>query len=112
MYLYYIQLFTWYADMTNFVKNIRPTYAKILSFPSRYLVPIQLKKNAKARLAKYSVEITDDDKGLPQNEVEEMKELQRSGWHYVSDIRSMDREWSLISALDVSIGKRNICCPW
>ncbi|KAI7877481.1 hypothetical protein K492DRAFT_239168 [Lichtheimia hyalospora FSU 10163] len=76
-------LFTWYADMTNFVKNIRPTYAKILSFPSRYLVPIQLKKNAKARLAKYSVEITDDDKGLPQNEVEEMKELQRSGWHYM-----------------------------
>ncbi|KAI8147239.1 outer mitochondrial membrane transport complex protein-domain-containing protein [Fennellomyces sp. T-0311] len=81
--LYDCLLFTWYADMTNFIKNIRPTYAKILSFPSRYLVPIQLKKNAKARLSKYNVEIKDDDKGLPQNEVEEMKELQQSGWHYM-----------------------------
>ncbi|KAG2220841.1 hypothetical protein INT45_010903 [Circinella minor] len=81
--LYDCLLFTWYADMTNFIKNIRPTYAKILPFPSRYLVPIQLKKSAKARLAKYNVEIKDDDKGAPQNEVEEMKELQRSGWHYM-----------------------------
>ncbi|KAI9316400.1 outer mitochondrial membrane transport complex protein-domain-containing protein [Dichotomocladium elegans] len=79
----FIALFTWYADMTNFVKNIRPTYAEILPFPSRYLVPIQLKSNAKARLAKYNVEITDDDTGLPQNEMEEMKELQRTGWHYM-----------------------------
>ena len=85
-----LQLFTWYADMTNFIKNIRPTYAKILPFPSRYLVPIQLKKSAKARLAKYNVEIKDDDKGVPQNELEEMKELQRSGWHYVSIIYQMD----------------------
>ncbi|KAI9489236.1 outer mitochondrial membrane transport complex protein-domain-containing protein [Zychaea mexicana] len=81
--LYDCLMFTWYADMTNFIKNIRPTYARILPFPSRYLVPIQLKKSAKARLAKYNVEIKDDDKGLPQNEVEEMKELQRSGWHYM-----------------------------
>lgn len=95
--------------MTNFVKNIRPTYAKILSFPSRYLVPIQLKKNAKARLAKYSVEITDDDKGLPQNEVEEMKELQRSGWHYVSYILNQRRGRITYNRhLDVSISKRNI----
>lgn len=79
-----VQLFTWYADTTNFVKNIRPAYAKILSFPSTYLVPMRLKSDAKARLAKYNVEIKDDDKGLPQNEVEEMKELQRTGWHYVS----------------------------
>ncbi|ORY98873.1 Tom37 C-terminal domain-domain-containing protein [Syncephalastrum racemosum] len=81
--LYDCMIYTWYADTTNFVKNIRPTYAKLLSFPSRYLTPIQLKKAAKARLSKYNVEIKDDDKGLPQNEVEEMKELQRTGWHFM-----------------------------
>ncbi|KAI8337221.1 hypothetical protein BC941DRAFT_494758 [Chlamydoabsidia padenii] len=81
--LYDCMLYTWYADMTNFVKSIRPTYAQLLSFPSRYLVPIQLKKNAKARLAKYNVEITSDDTTLPENEKEEMLELQRTGWHHM-----------------------------
>lgn len=75
--------------MTNFVKSIRPTYAQLLSFPSRYLVPIQLKKNAKARLAKYNVEITSDDTTLPENEKEEMLELQRTGWHHVSGYNSV-----------------------
>ncbi|KAI9018528.1 outer mitochondrial membrane transport complex protein-domain-containing protein [Phycomyces nitens] len=81
--LYDVMLFTWYADMTNFVKSIRPVYGQILSFPSRYLVPVQLKKSAQARLAKYNVEIIADDVGLPQNEIEEMKELQRTGWHHM-----------------------------
>lgn len=62
---------------------IRPTYAKLLSLPSRYFIPIQLKKNAKARLLKYDVEIISDDVTLPENEQEEMKELQRTGWHHV-----------------------------
>ncbi|KAI9362324.1 outer mitochondrial membrane transport complex protein-domain-containing protein [Pilaira anomala] len=81
--LYDCMLYTWYADSANFIKNVRPTYATLLSFPSRYLVPIQLKKNAKARLAKYNVEITADDAGLPQNEKEEMKELLKTGWHHM-----------------------------
>ncbi|KAI8642469.1 Tom37 C-terminal domain-containing protein [Parasitella parasitica] len=81
--LYDCMLYTWYADSTNFIKNIRPTYAKLLSFPNRYIVPVQLKKNAKARLEKYSVEITRDDVGLPQNEKDEMKELLKSGWHHM-----------------------------
>ncbi|KAI7899654.1 Tom37 C-terminal domain-containing protein [Cokeromyces recurvatus] len=81
--LYDCMLYTWYADSTNFVKNIRPTYAKLLSFPARYIVPIQLKNNAKARLAKYNVEITGDDVGAPQNEKEEMKELLKTGWHHM-----------------------------
>ncbi|ORX62695.1 hypothetical protein DM01DRAFT_1278924 [Hesseltinella vesiculosa] len=74
-------LYTWYADSSNFIKAIRPAYAQLLAFPSKYLVPIQLKKNAKARLAKYDVQITGDDITLPENEQEEMKELQRTGWH-------------------------------
>ncbi|KAI9487633.1 MAG: hypothetical protein EXX96DRAFT_554047 [Benjaminiella poitrasii] len=81
--LYDCMLYSWYADSTNFVKNIRPTYAKLLAFPARYIVPIQLKKNAKARLAKYNVEITGDDVGAPQNEREEMKELLKTGWHHM-----------------------------
>ncbi|CAO0795044.1 unnamed protein product [Mucor circinelloides] len=81
--LYDCMLYTWYADSTNFIKHIRPTYAKLLSFPNRYIVPIQLKKNAKARLEKYNVEIIRDDVGLPQNEKEEMKELLKSGWHHM-----------------------------
>ncbi|KAI8074054.1 Tom37 C-terminal domain-containing protein [Gongronella butleri] len=81
--LYDCMLYTWYADMTNFVKSIRPTYAQLLAFPSKYLVPIQLKKSAKARLAKYNVEILSDDATLPENEHEEMKELQRTGWHHM-----------------------------
>ncbi|KAF7729344.1 hypothetical protein EC973_004600 [Apophysomyces ossiformis] len=82
--LYDCMLFTWYADTTNFVKTIRPTYANLLSFPSCYIVPIQLKKSATARLARYEVEIKSDDTGLPQNEIEEMKELQKTGWHHAS----------------------------
>ncbi|KAI9276523.1 hypothetical protein BY458DRAFT_505211 [Sporodiniella umbellata] len=74
-------LYTWYADSTNFIKTIRPTYAKLLSFPSNYMVPIQLKNSAQARLSRYNVKITGDDIGLPQNEKEEMKELLKSGWH-------------------------------
>ncbi|CAO3630921.1 unnamed protein product [Cunninghamella blakesleeana] len=81
--LYDCMLFAWYSDSTNFIKVIRPTYAKLLSFPSRYLIPIQLKKNAKARLLKYDVEIISDDVTLPENEHEEMKELQRTGWHHM-----------------------------
>ncbi|KAI8083336.1 outer mitochondrial membrane transport complex protein-domain-containing protein [Gilbertella persicaria] len=81
--LYDCMLYTWYADSTNFIKNIRPTYAQLLSFPTRYFIPIQLKKSAKARLLKYKVEITSDDVGLPQNEKEEMKELLKSGWHHM-----------------------------
>ncbi|KAG0748556.1 hypothetical protein G6F57_001991 [Rhizopus arrhizus] len=81
--LYDSMLYTWYADSTNFIKAIRPTYAKLLAFPARYIVPIQLKSNAQARLSRYNVEITSDDVGLPQNEKEEMKELLKSGWHHM-----------------------------
>ncbi|CAO3579065.1 unnamed protein product [Absidia cylindrospora] len=95
-------LFTWYADMTNFVKSIRPTYAQLLSFPSRYLVPIQLKKNAKARLAKYDVEITSDDSTLPENEKDEMLELQRTGWHHMYRLA---RETYRV--LDDKLGEKN-----
>jgi sorting and assembly machinery component 37/metaxin len=59
-----------------------------LSFPNRYIVPIQLKKNAKARLEKYNVEIIRDDVGLPQNEKEEMKDLLKSGWHHVNQVEN------------------------
>ncbi|KAI8380105.1 Tom37 C-terminal domain-containing protein [Blakeslea trispora] len=97
--LYDCMLYSWYADSTNFIKNIRPTYAKLLPFPTRYFVPIQLKKSAKARLAKYNVEITGDDVGLPQNEKEEMKELLKSGWHYMYQL-ARDTYSTLQSQLD------------
>lgn len=103
-----VQLYTWYADTTNFVKNIRPVYGQLLPFPSRYLVPIQLKKNAKARLTKYNVEIKDDDSGLPQNEMEEMKELRRTGWHYVSRERSRKFMTSLVIARKLTVCSRCI----
>ncbi|KAG0166129.1 hypothetical protein DFQ30_007557 [Apophysomyces sp. BC1015] len=84
--------------MTNFVKTIRPTYAKLLSFPSRYIVPIQLKNSAKARLARYEVEIKSDDIGLPQNEVEEMKELQKTGWHHASMYRMARETYGILNS--------------
>ncbi|KAI8990315.1 Tom37 C-terminal domain-containing protein [Pilobolus umbonatus] len=84
--LYDCMLYSWYADSTNFIQCIRPTYADLLSFPSRYIVPIQLKKTAKARLSKYNVEITADDVGLPNNEKEELKDLMKSGWHQMYSI--------------------------
>lgn len=60
-----------------------------MSFPNRYIVPIQLKKSAKARLEKYNVEIIRDDVGLPQNEKEEMKDLLKSGWHHVNQMQNV-----------------------
>ncbi|OBZ82464.1 hypothetical protein A0J61_09487 [Choanephora cucurbitarum] len=97
--LYDCMLYSWYADSTNFIKNIRPTYAQLLPFPTRYFIPIQLKKSAKARLAKYKVEITSDDVGLPQNEKEEMKELLKSGWHHMYQL-ARDTYSTLQSQLD------------
>jgi hypothetical protein len=88
---YYAQLFTWYADQTNFVKTIRPTYAKLLAFPTRYFVPIRLRNNAKARLEKFEVEITDDDSS--PSETEDLKKLMETGWHHVSTGCSGIEEW-------------------
>lgn len=80
-----------------------------MAFPARYIVPIQLKSNAQARLSRYNVEITSDDVGLPQNEKEEMKELLKSGWHHVNVIFNKIKECQTkISLLDVSFSKRNI----
>ncbi|RUS33889.1 Tom37 C-terminal domain-containing protein [Jimgerdemannia flammicorona] len=77
--LYDCMLFTWYADTTNFVKTIRPTYAKLLPFPTRYIVPSQLRKAAKFRLEEYGVEVTEDDAVVSQA-TEERKFLLET-WH-------------------------------
>ncbi|KAJ2959364.1 hypothetical protein NQZ79_g5177 [Umbelopsis isabellina] len=95
-------LFTWYADQTNFVKSIRPTYAKLLPFPTRYLVPIRLRNNAKARLEKYDVEIKDDDSQLLSSETEDLKKLMETGWHHMY---SLARETYKI--LDTKLGEKD-----
>ncbi|KAI7871819.1 hypothetical protein BDF14DRAFT_1759248 [Spinellus fusiger] len=97
--LHDVMLFAWYTDTTNFIKCIRPAYASLLSFPTCYLAPLQLKKNAGARLAKYAVEIVGDDVTLPENEAEEMKELQRTGWHHMYRL-ARDTYAALESALE------------
>ncbi|RUP44313.1 outer mitochondrial membrane transport complex protein-domain-containing protein [Jimgerdemannia flammicorona] len=83
--LYDCMLFTWYADTTNFVKTIRPTYAKLLPFPTRYIVPSQLRKAAKFRLEEYGVEVTEDDAVVSQA-TEERKFLLET-WHKTHNTR-------------------------
>lgn len=63
-------------------------------------------------MAKYNVEITADDAGLPQNEKEEMKELLKTGWHHVREKRRdkwsrIDKEIDVL-CIDVSIGSGHI----
>ncbi|KAF9167641.1 Metaxin-3 [Actinomortierella ambigua] len=46
-------LFSWFADSENFLGWTRPTFARLLSFPARYMLPLQLRKNAIRRVEKY-----------------------------------------------------------
>lgn len=47
------QLFSWFADADNFLGATRKAYSSLLSFPSRYFLPIQMRKNAVQRVQKY-----------------------------------------------------------
>lgn len=47
------QLFSWFADADNFLGATRKTYSNLLSFPSRYFLPIQMRKTAVQRVQKY-----------------------------------------------------------
>ncbi|CAO3687010.1 unnamed protein product [Umbelopsis vinacea] len=101
--LYDCLLFTWYADQTNFVKTIRPTYAKLLTFPTRYFVPIRLRNNAKARLEKYEVEIKDDDSSsLDSSETEDLKKLMETGWHHMYTLAR-----DTYKVLDTKLGEKD-----
>ncbi|KAF9558426.1 metaxin 1 [Mortierella alpina] len=46
-------LFSWFADSENYVSTIRKTYSDLLPIPSRYYVPMQMKKSAIQRVQKY-----------------------------------------------------------
>ncbi|KAI9284463.1 Tom37 C-terminal domain-containing protein [Umbelopsis sp. AD052] len=101
--LYDCMLFTWYADQTNFVKTIRPTYAKLLPFPTRYFVPIRLRNNAKARLEKYEVEIKDDDDSqLATSETDDLKKLMETGWHHMYTLAR-----DTYKVLDAKLGEKD-----
>ncbi|KAG0209960.1 metaxin 1 [Mortierella sp. GBA30] len=46
-------LFSWFADSENYVNVIRKAYSDLLPFPTRYYLPIQMKKSAIQRVQKY-----------------------------------------------------------
>ncbi|CAG8451103.1 3397_t:CDS:2 [Ambispora gerdemannii] len=51
--IYNALLFSWYGDLKNFVQVIRPMYGKLLPLSVRYILPIQMRNVAEARLEKY-----------------------------------------------------------
>lgn len=59
--LYDAQLYAWYAEPENYVQTIRPTYAKMLPFSIRYILPPRLRNQARARLSSYGIVIKDVD---------------------------------------------------
>ncbi|KAG0263838.1 metaxin 1 [Mortierella polycephala] len=66
-------LFSWFADYDNYVGSIRKAYSTLLSFPARYYVPIQLKKNAVLRVKKYGGKIASGPGGLSLANTENTK---------------------------------------
>ncbi|KAF9096483.1 hypothetical protein BGX27_001127 [Mortierella sp. AM989] len=46
-------LFSWFADTDNFLGATRKAYSNLFSFPSRYILPIQMRKSAVQRVQKY-----------------------------------------------------------
>ncbi|KAG0346842.1 metaxin 1 [Podila humilis] len=46
-------LFSWFADSDNFLGATRKAYSNLLPFPSRYFLPIQMRKAAVQRVQKY-----------------------------------------------------------
>ncbi|KAF9938537.1 metaxin 1 [Modicella reniformis] len=46
-------LFSWFADTDNFLDVTRKAYSNLFSFPSRYLLPLQMRKAAVQRVQKY-----------------------------------------------------------
>ncbi|KFH68880.1 hypothetical protein MVEG_05684 [Podila verticillata NRRL 6337] len=46
-------LFSWFADADNFLGATRKAYSSLLSFPSRYFLPIQMRKTAVQRVQKH-----------------------------------------------------------
>ncbi|KAF9427574.1 hypothetical protein BGZ94_004633 [Podila epigama] len=50
-------LFSWFADSDNFLGATRKAYSKLLSFPTRYILPIQMRKSAVQRVKKYGGDV-------------------------------------------------------
>ncbi|KAG0195198.1 hypothetical protein BGX28_002023, partial [Mortierella sp. GBA30] len=46
-------LFSWFADADNFLGATRKAYSDLFSIPSRYILPIQMRKAAVQRVQKY-----------------------------------------------------------
>ncbi|KAF9179097.1 hypothetical protein BGZ51_007246 [Haplosporangium sp. Z 767] len=46
-------LFSWFADADNFLGATRKAYSNLFSIPSRYVLPIQMRKAAVQRVQKY-----------------------------------------------------------
>ncbi|OZJ07042.1 hypothetical protein BZG36_00099 [Bifiguratus adelaidae] len=83
-------LFSWYHDAKNYTSNIRPSLAHLIPFPYRYIVPMQMRKRAKARLVPYGVELTEADKNRSvferareANRAESVSTLMEGGWHHM-----------------------------
>ncbi|KAG0323761.1 metaxin 1 [Dissophora globulifera] len=46
-------LYSWFADSENFLGAIRSSYSSLFPIPSRYILPIQMRKAAVQRVQKY-----------------------------------------------------------
>ncbi|KAI8595736.1 hypothetical protein EDD21DRAFT_28417 [Dissophora ornata] len=46
-------LYSWFADAENFLGATRKAYSKLFSIPSRYIIPLQMRKAAVQRVQKY-----------------------------------------------------------
>ncbi|KAF9432828.1 hypothetical protein BGZ76_010258 [Entomortierella beljakovae] len=60
-------LYSWFADSENFLGATRKAYSNLLPFPSRYLLPVQIRKSAIQRVRKYG-DLTKIDSGDVAND--------------------------------------------
>ncbi|KAF9355271.1 metaxin 1 [Mortierella sp. AD094] len=70
-------LFSWFADTENFLGATRQAYSNLFSFPSRYILPMQMRKSAVRRVQKYGYSITVDSGNLTNEEDTRIYDLAR-----------------------------------
>ncbi|KAF9993775.1 metaxin 1 [Entomortierella chlamydospora] len=70
-------LFSWFADTENFFGATRKAYSNLFSFPSRYILPTQMRKSAVRRVQKYGHSVTIDSEKSTNEENTRIYDLAR-----------------------------------
>ncbi|KAF8984556.1 metaxin 1 [Entomortierella lignicola] len=84
--------FSWFADSENFLGATRKAYSNLFSFPSRYILPLQMRKSAIRRVQKYGKSIKANSDSLINEEDTRIYDMATDCYH-VLDRMLGDKEF-------------------